>query len=187
MCLQGGCYSPAQYGDGWNPTKDPDKASQNIAMMRAGDRLAFVLASFVVALEIGAEAYDIVACQRRAQGGGSRPIRATLWLLVALRQYALLPCLAAAVVRLVLFRSTSALDIFFNALAVIFMLQIDDSIFAGLLSEEMRAELEGTAELQLDADALKILEKSQLAVVLVYTSVMLLYIQLRFRMVGVII
>jgi len=68
-------------------------------------------------------------------------VRNSLWCLSAVRQFGLLPALAAILPNLVLERGSNVLDICFNTLAVLFLLDADNLVFTQFLGEETRARV----------------------------------------------
>lgn len=127
----------------------------NAKLMRGCDWLALVLASLSVGLKIASEIRDIVLCQllveQKLQQQAEKsqlpvpwqePRCAALFALAAVRRFGLLPLMVATVPYLVLWRGSAALDICFNVVAVLFMLDIDNEIYEFWIPERTRREME---------------------------------------------
>ena len=69
-------------------------------------------------------------------------VRAVLFILIALRQYAFLPMVTHIVAMLVMHRGSDAISICFNALAVLFLLDIDTALFQFWVPERVREHME---------------------------------------------
>merc|ERR1712241_383568 len=82
--------------------------------------------------------------------GGPGVMSLSLRLMAWIRMYCLLPGVSCAVVCVALYQGTDSLSIFFNTLAVVFVLQVDDAICTSLLPEDVRLEVE-TATLQVSS------------------------------------
>jgi hypothetical protein len=147
----------ATAGDDWNAVgRSYQSAVQhNARLMRGSDWLALVLSSFSVGLKIAAEIRDITLCQLlveqklQQQADNQQPpvrwqpvLRPVLFALAAFRHFGLLPLMAATVPYLVLWRGSAALEICFNAVAVLFLLDLDDEIYLFWIPEETRREME---------------------------------------------
>ena len=62
----------------------------------------------------------------------------------------LLPSIVVAAVSVVFFRGTGALGIFFNTLAVLFLLKVDDQVFTSVLSKRRQVEVQRICSTALD-------------------------------------
>ena len=145
-----GCFDPTLPGNYWNIGRSGREAAYDaLIMMKAGDWLAMVLVAFVIGLYVSAEIRDITLCdfltnQRKrsfeAEGKKTLSWAATfLWFLSTVRRFGFLPRLICTVPLLVVFRGSDAITICFNAVALLFILEIDDAIFGVFLPESTRS------------------------------------------------
>ena len=146
------CYDPAIGSDTWNRGRNSAQEIHDaVSIMRSVDWLALVLVSLVVGLNIASELEDIKLCQFLAQqrGGESESslaaspawVRPALFMLAAARQFGFLPMVSQSIPALVMWRGSDALSICFNGLAVLFLLEIDDILFAHFMPSSARAEI----------------------------------------------
>lgn len=178
-CEEDGCFNPEEYGTEWDPTLWYVLLERNLDRMQWFDHLSLFFAGFVVSLEVAGEARDIAVCNRAQRGSISCGPRLALWLLSSLRQHAFLPILVFTVPNLVFYLSMSAgtLDIFFNTLAVLFMLQVDDALFANMyLTKQTREELESSELLRMDHASWVAVESTARAYRVLVTAVPVIYI-----------
>ena len=100
-----------------------------LAIMRGVDYLALVLVSIVVGLYVSSEWSDIKLCEiliaQRSNGDDPKWVKACFSAISSMRQFGFLPLLTATVVQLVAYRGSTALDICFNGVAIIFILEIE--------------------------------------------------------------
>eukprot|EP01048_Picozoa_sp_COSAG05_P000126 COSAG05_NODE_3_length_51333_cov_129.132080_26_plen_509_part_00 len=141
------CHDSGLPGDHWNTGKTMQQRMQDATnRMRGGDWAAMVLVACVVGLYCAGELRDIKLCQLtfEQRDGHSAPgwIRAVLFVLVALRQYSFLPNVVHIVAMLIMHRGSDAISICFNALAVLFLLDIDTALFQFWIPERIREEME---------------------------------------------
>ena len=141
------CYDPSVPGDTWNLGQTMgDTLMGATSRMRGGDWATLVLVASVVGLYCAGELRDIKLCQLTFQQRDGRHapgwVRGVLFVLVALRQYAFLPWLIHIVSMLVMHRGSDAINICFNALAVLFLLDIDAALFQFWIPERLREEME---------------------------------------------
>lgn len=141
------CYDDGLPGDHWNIGKSMGNRMQDaVNRMRGGDWAAMILVAAVVGLYCAGELRDIKLCQLtfEQRNGPSSPVwvRAVLFCLVALRQYSFLPNVIHIVAMLIMHRGSDAISICFNALAVLFLLDIDAALFQFWLPEKLREHME---------------------------------------------
>jgi hypothetical protein len=149
---EGGCWDPSNPGDAWLGDSFEEDVTKAVDAMKTSDWLALLFASSIASLSFAGELREIKLCQisaRARKGGSHRVIRNSLWCLSAVRQFGLLPALAAILPNLVLERGSTALDICFNTMAVLFLLDADNLVFAQFLSEETRARMATEGEIEL--------------------------------------
>ena len=104
------------------------------------------------ALSLFLRAQDIELCATAIRHAGDRiapAYRFALSLLGGIRRWTFLPTLVTAAPLLVLFKGGDALSVCFNTVAVLFLCEIDNLLYAILLPERERArvEVEGRVEL----------------------------------------
>jgi hypothetical protein len=89
---------------------------------------------------------DVMLCaflvRQRVQDATPAWIPRALFVLSLLRQFGFLPRLASTIPVLVFWKGATAVDIFLNAVAVLFLLDLDNAIFSYFVSEETRIEVE---------------------------------------------
>jgi hypothetical protein len=99
------------------------------AAMALFDWFALAFTSFVVASTLAGELRDIQLCVLAIARAGDRlaqgPWRARLVLLCGVRRYVFLPMLVSTIPTLVLYRGGDALSVCFNAVAVLFLTEIE--------------------------------------------------------------
>jgi bifunctional DNA-binding transcriptional regulator/antitoxin component of YhaV-PrlF toxin-antitoxin module len=103
-----------------------------------------------VGLQIAGEIRDITLCQflvrqklqREREYRHEQWLRGSLFVLAAARQFGVLPLMAATVPYLVLWRGSAALDICFNVVAVLFMLDLDNELYSFWIPEHTRQKME---------------------------------------------
>lgn len=126
------CYDPTDpyHGDGWNKgTSEVQKVIDALGLMRGVDYLALCLVSIVVGLYVSNEWADIKLCEiliaQRFNGEDPMWMKASFLAISSLRQFGFLPLLTATVVQLVAHHGSTALEICFNGVAIIFILEIE--------------------------------------------------------------
>ena len=121
--------------------------------MTVGDWATLLLASFVVAFSVYGEVKDILLCdfalaafheKHKENVTCSEHIywRLMMQTLATLRLFCFLPFVLCSVILLVLFEGAEAKDICLNAVAVVFLLDLDNLAFSHGLNEETRMEAE---------------------------------------------
>jgi hypothetical protein len=141
------CYDGDIQGDHWNIGRTmPDRLTDATKRMRGGDWGALILVAGVVGLYSAGELRDIKLCQITfaQRGGANAPmwVRSLLFVLIAVRQYTFLPYLVHIVAMLVMHRGSDAISICFNAVAVLFLLDIDVALFQFWIPEKVRQAME---------------------------------------------
>ena len=100
--------------------------------------MTLVFASFFVSLALANEMRDVQLCalmrrERREvmndHGRCSWHV-AVLWTIEALRRYGVLTFVSGAVMQLAIFRGADSLSVCLNAVAVLFLLEIDEMLYA---------------------------------------------------------
>jgi hypothetical protein len=127
------CYDPvhvATHGDGWNLGKtEGEVVADALAVMRGGDYLALVLVSGLVGIYVAAEWADIkfseIVVSQRSTEQDPAWLRAVFKAVSGLRQFGFLPLLVATVPQLVAHRGSSSIEICFNGVAVIFLMDLE--------------------------------------------------------------
>ena len=118
------------------------------------DVLALALATGMVALALLAEIKDLTLVALAIEQAGDRLSpwwRRSLSLLNGVRRWVFLPALLATVPSLVLVKGGDALNICFNTVAVLFLTDIDNALFAVFLAEKVRSRVEEQGRITLDA------------------------------------
>lgn len=113
-----------------------------------------MFATTVVAITVVAELKDIELCNlsiARAGAHLSPGWRLGLTLLGGLRRWAFLPALVMTVPQLVLKLGGDALSVCFNSVAVLFICEIDNIVYAVGLGERIRTRIEEEAHMELDS------------------------------------
>ena len=149
---EGGCWDPSNNGDAWLGDSFEEDVTRAVDAMKTSDWLALLFASSIASLSLAGELREIKLCQissRARKIGSQRLVRNSLWCLSAIRQFGLLPALAAILPNLVLERGSTALDICFNTLAVLFLLDADNLVFAQFLGETTRAQVAAAGQIEL--------------------------------------
>ena len=130
-----------------------DAIVANVKIMTLFDRITFFLSTLVVAMSAQNEVRDMLicnssveyVCRRRRENGtytrGLHVKRLLMSLLSLLRQLVFLPLVVAAVVELILLQGGSAVDICLNAVAVLFLTELDNAAFHFGMSEHSRIEV----------------------------------------------
>eukprot|EP01047_Picozoa_sp_COSAG01_P053763 COSAG01_NODE_5798_length_4029_cov_6.905344_1_plen_537_part_00 len=153
---EGGCWDPARPTDAWIGDSFEDDTQKALAAMKPTDWVAFVFASCVSALFVAAEVQDIKMCQALAHGSKTHGLSVwewMIWALTAARQFAVLPAFVAALPVLVLILGSDTLSLCFNVVALLFVLEADNMLFAQWLPPgvcervlEQRTQLSHTDE-----------------------------------------
>ena len=159
------CFDGAEY-------KNSREAQRlRVANMRSFDKTALLFATIFVALAIANELHDVQICalvRRQANADGRRCswANAVLWLVEALRRFVVLPYLSSCIQILTLGRGADALSICFNAVAVLFILEIDNQIYAHGMTESFREWCESHARPEMSDAEQRVIDWSRAAGIL---------------------
>ena len=118
----------------------PTVTATKIDSMRAPDHVALLFASLIIALSATNELRDVQLGALIPTAGIHIAFgwRLTLWLLDALRRFAILGCLPSTVCALVAIRGADTLNICLNAVAVCFALEVDNQLYEHGTSAALR-------------------------------------------------
>jgi hypothetical protein len=93
----------------------------------------------------------------------SKAWRIALSFLQGMRRWLFLPCLVIVIPFLLVTTGTSSLQICFNTIAILFLADVDNLVYAFFLAERVRARLEDVGRVQLTADDLRPLQVTKIA------------------------
>jgi hypothetical protein len=170
-----GCRHPEEFGHGWDPTRFRDVKAVIIGNLAWYDHASLLLAFFIIALDVSSELRESKLRQiAERQHYSALRARWSVWrfgwfLLTALRQFALLPIVIRTAALLV-FRGARALDIFFNTLAVVFMLNVDDAAYDNLLTDSVKEEVEEFGHVVIKKSVMRRLDVHRLLSIVLVTS-----------------
>ena len=124
-------------------TSTEDATAYSVSKMRLPDWCTLCFASLIVALCVANELHDIQMCaalRRKAVIDSQHCTgwHVALWVLEALRRFGVLPFLTGGVSLIVVVRGSDALSICLNAVAMCFLLDIDDQLYHHGASERLR-------------------------------------------------
>ncbi len=141
-------------------------------------QITYMMVVAIVATSIAEELRDIALCALAVRGKGKRKWRCWCWLLQTYRRFCFVPTLLTLVLTLVMSQGSSALEICFSALAILFLLQVDNQFYQFALSERVRAEVEEFGRVELDAEALTVLATSKTwnIMLIIFFAPFLLYV-----------
>lgn len=122
------------------------------------DWCATFVSFFVVGLDFSGEMRDATLCQIAFTRLPEPVGKWSAWLIgleiiSSVRQFTLAPAMFIVLGILLIYRGGSSLEIFFNTIAFLFILQIDNLIYCQLLSEETKLEVETLGRVTLDGPA----------------------------------
>jgi len=169
-----GCRDPDEFGHGWDPTRFRDAKAVIIGSFAWYDHASLILAFFIIALDVSSELRESKLRQiTERQHYSALPARWSGWrlgwfVLTALRQFALLPIVIRTAALLV-FRGPRALDIFFNTLAVVFMLNVDDAAYHNLLTDSVKEEVEECGHIVIEKSVMRRLDIHRLLSIMLIT------------------
>ena len=112
------------------------------------------------------ELKDVELCAISIEKAGDKLSPTTnhlLRLLGGLRRWCFLPAIVTSCVQLVLFKGGDALNVCFNTIAVLFMMEIDNFAYVVGLSEPVRTNVEVRGRVELDSDRINALRRAKLA------------------------
>lgn len=139
----------------------------NTMGMRGMDWLALLVTAVVIALSFVGELKDSILCTLAARRGVESGLlnenwEWRLWAIASARRYMFLPALLNCVPLLVLLKGGDALSVCFNAVALLFLLSVDDLMFAIGMNERARAEVEVKGRVELKDDDVKRLWRTKI-------------------------
>ena len=165
-------------GDTYDYTTHLIAARHRMQSRRLGDHLTLVFASFFVSLALANEMRDVQLCalmrrERREvmndHGRCSWHV-AVLWTIEALRRYGVLTFVSGAVMQLAIFRGADSLSVCLNAVAVLFLLEIDEMLYAHGTSGAFRLSSEEHARPAVGPDDERAMVWSKSAIVLAVSA-----------------
>ena len=100
----------------------------------------------MVGLSIASEIQDIKLCQFVVQQRGSADevpgwARSGLFVLAAARQFGLVLVVLLAIASLVTWRGSDAISVCFNAIAILFIMDVDNLVFRHFVSDATQTEM----------------------------------------------
>ena len=122
------------------------------------DFITLIFVCIIVSLTIVGELKDIQLCRYAIENaGGNKNVQCStiINLLLIIRQWAFLPMLGATTPILVLFHGSDSLSICFNAVAVLFLCEVDNIAFYVGLGELTRAQIEEHGRVELTKDEIE--------------------------------
>ena len=132
-----------------------------LAFGRIGDWQALFLIACIAGLYSANEIRDIMLCEflvrQRAEDTTAAWIRRGLFILSLYRRFSLLPQVSKTIVNLIFWNGATAVEIFLNGVAVLFVLEADDAIFSNFVPEGTRADVEATGRPIIGEDARQML------------------------------
>jgi len=172
LCQQ--CYNQEVFGDVWDQTDSSTQSLRRLRLMRASDWLAYVLAAVVVSLDVVKEACDIMACKLVQRSRSNRPMTNLSVSILTMMRHLVSIEVVLNVNCIVIFMGSTALEIFFNTLALMFIMQIDETIFDTFLRNGVCMEMESSPILCIDRDLTqRYMTRTKSAFVVVYPLIML--------------
>ena len=130
----------------------------NLRAARSTDLAALIMSSLFVGIALAREQQDVQMCSllRRRTWAITRRCSAwhvVLWLLEAMRRFGSMAFLAVCTMALAVHRGIDAYNVTLNAVAVLFLLEIDDQLYAHGTSESLRAWCEEERVVHVTRDA----------------------------------
>lgn len=138
------CFDPLLPSDDWNIGRTfVGTAATAVEKMRPGDWVVLFLVSVIVGLYVGSEIQDtllvmLLVQQRTMLSPRPRKQRAFL-VLACTRQYCLVAAMVATVPTMVFFRGSDALQMCFNVVAILILLEIDNKLCEHWIPGPLRA------------------------------------------------
>eukprot|EP01052_Picozoa_sp_SAG31_P008927 SAG31_NODE_459_length_15396_cov_5.092502_5_plen_489_part_00 len=153
---------------------ESDLQTRNVNAMALFDWFALGLAALMVALTVSGELKDIRLCTiSLKRNPPSKAWCIALSFLQGMRRWLFLPCLVIVIPFLLVTTGTSSLQICFNTIAILFLADVDNLVYAFFLAERVRARLEDVGRVQLTADDLRPLQVTKIAhVFVVWVNIM---------------
>lgn len=146
--------------------KEVDRMSEIVGAMGGYDVVTFVVVAAVVALAVVQELKDVILVNLAAQHVGAAlgaASRNALLLLSAVRRWILLPCVVSTMPLLVKVKGGDALNICMNAVAILFIVEVDNVFFAIFLPERVYARVEAMGHVELSEEELSMLARGKIA------------------------
>ena len=145
--------------------------ASRLALMRLPDWCTLVFASLIVSLCEANEMRDVQvgAVLRRTHSRGNKSpgvlaAKAVLWSLEALRRGPLLAFLTYACLVLVIGRGADAISLCLNAIAILFLLEVDNLMYSHGFSVTTRVWSEQHARPHISAEDQRVIEWSQISI-----------------------
>jgi hypothetical protein len=142
----------------------------SVAAMSSPDIMVFVVVSYIVALTIVAEVRDVQLCRLALSRGADLNMgwRVAFGMLNGARRWVFAPGLISVIGMLVGYRGGDALNLCLNAVAVLFVCEVDNLSFSIGLGERMRSRVEAAGRIELtDAEAALLARSNAVHVLLV--------------------
>ena len=159
-----------------DPLTAPSLIAANLAAMGTMDTVALVFAAFIVVFTVVGELKDIELCSMAVAHAGdrlSKGWRLALRFLLWMRRWCFLPFLVIDVPVLVMFKGGDALSVCLNTVAILFLCDIDNIVFALVLGERVRARVEDAGRVELeDAEATALARTKAVHVALLVLAVL---------------
>jgi len=147
----------------------------NIEAMTYKDWVTVVLTSGVIGLAVAMEIQEIILCEltrlqlsQEAQGGRGDPSSSMVWICLErlnayVRSFVLLPLVLACAIQLVVFRGGDALNVCWNALAIVFLLDCDNLLYESILDDRTRALVHDEGWVEIDDTVAEFLAQTKFA------------------------
>ena len=172
------CFDASLGGHDWNLGRNSQQEiADAFASMRTQDWFASVVISMVVGLSVAAEVQDIKLCQfmvdQRSKADADAdavPGWATsgLFVLAAARQFGLTFTVLLSVASLVTWRGSDAINVCFNAIAVLFILDLDNLVFQHFVPHVTQTKLLTTSRPKIGDDEQRILVSARVLTTVVW-------------------
>ena len=144
----------------------------HVSFMKWRDWMSLALVSLIIAIFLARELVSIKRCEALLRHGGKRGAgagwRAMLWFVCALRQFAILLQLGASVVVLIYAHGGDIFSVCVNAVATLFLLELDEALFFHGLPERARAWVEEHGALLVSEREARVLDWSRVAYVVAF-------------------
>ena len=154
----------------------------NVEAMNSGDVITFAFASLLVTWAVVRELEQVFLASLLAEQRDGHPLmRLSIMLTASTRQFALVPLLMATVPTLTAYLAADSLSIVFNALAVLFVVEVDDFAYFAMISIPTRTEVEEHAKPVLSQMDVYYMKVVRVLCVIFIPSLNFLCLQLRSR------
>ena len=140
----------------------------NIEGMQFKDWMTVVLTSGVIALVIAREIHEVILCELTRLRLSQKVSSSMLWVCLEhlnayLRRFLLLPMVLMSAVCLVVARGGDALNVCFNALALVFLLECDNLLYENVLDDHTRALVHDNGWVEVDETVATFLARTKFA------------------------